>query len=200
MKRTATLREPALRNQGLDAENASRHKQLQHTAAGELTVRSGRAPSDPYQLVESAQASLLIGKEREGLEILARAHQSFLALGESRAAARCAFWLGFIALLGGDVAQASGWLSRAQRLLEDDSECVEKGYLFLPVGYRLVNGGEPTEAYDAFVQAGKIGRQFADSDLVALSLQGQGRSLIQLWKFVVLQSNLLLNSSPVILR
>ena len=179
MKRTATLREPALRNQGLDAENASRHKQLPHMAAGELTVRSGRAPSDPYQLVESAQASLLIGKEREGLEILARAHQSFLALGESRAAARCAFWLGFIALLGGDVAQASGWLSRAQRLLEDDSECVEKGYLFLPVGYRLVNGGEPTEAYDAFVQAGKIGRQFADSDLVALSLQGQGRSLIR---------------------
>ena len=179
MKRTATLREPALRDQGLDAGNASRHKQLQHTAAGELTVRSGRAPSDPYQLVESAQASLLIGKEREGLEILARAHQSFLALGESRAAARCAFWLGFIALLGGDVAQASGWLSRAQRLLEDDSECVEKGYLFLPVGYRLVNGGEPTEAYDAFVQAGKIGRQFADSDLVALSLQGQGRSLIR---------------------
>ena len=179
MKRTATLREPALRDQGLDAGNASRHKQLQHTAAGELTVRSGRAPSDPYQLVESAQASLLVGKEREGLEILARAHQSFLALGESRAAARCAFWLGFIALLGGDVAQASGWLSRAQRLLEDDSECVEKGYLFLPVGYRLVNGGEPTEAYDAFVQAGKIGRQFADSDLVALSLQGQGRSLIR---------------------
>ena len=179
MKRTATLREPALRDQGLDAGNASRHKQLPHMAAGELTVRSGRAPSDPYQLVESAQASLLIGKEREGLEILARAHQSFLALGESRAAARCAFWLGFIALLGGDVAQASGWLSRAQRLLEDDSECVEKGYLFLPVGYRLVNGGEPTEAYDAFVQAGKIGRQFADSDLVALSLQGQGRSLIR---------------------
>ena len=179
MKRTATLRERALRDQGLDAGNASRHKQLQHTAAGELTVRSGRAPSDPYQLVESAQASLLVGKEREGLEILARAHQSFLALGKSRAAARCAFWLGFIALLGGDVAQASGWLSRAQRLLEDDSECVEKGYLFLPVGYRLVNGGEPTEAYDAFVQAGKIGRQFADSDLVALSLQGQGRSLIR---------------------
>jgi DNA-binding CsgD family transcriptional regulator len=113
------------------------------------------------------------------LDLLARAHQSFLALGESRAAARCAFWLGFIALLGSDVAQASGWLSRAQRLLEGDSECVEKGYLFLPVGYRLVNGDEPGKAYDAFVQAGEIGKQFGDSDLVALSLQGQGRSLIR---------------------
>jgi DNA-binding CsgD family transcriptional regulator len=179
MKRTATLRKTALRDQALVAGNASRQKQSRHTAAGELTVTSGRAPSDPYQLVESAQASLLVGKEREGLETLARAHQSFLALGESRAAARCAFWLGFIALLGGDVAQASGWLSRAERLLEEHSECVEKGYLFLPVGYRLVNGAEPGKAYDAFVQAGKIGRQFADSDLVALALQGQGRSLIR---------------------
>jgi DNA-binding CsgD family transcriptional regulator len=130
-------------------------------------------------LVESAQASLLVGKEREGLETLARAHQAFLSLGETRAAARCAFWLGFVALLGGDVAQANGWLSRAERLLAGDSECVERGYLFLPVGYRLVHGNEPVKAYDAFAQAGTIGRQFRDSDLVALALQGQGRSLIR---------------------
>jgi len=111
--------------------------------------------------------------------MLARAHQSFLSQGETRAAARCAFWLGFVALLVGDVAQASGWLARAERLLEGDPECVEKGYLFLPVGYRLVHQGNAAEAYDAFAQAGTIGRQFADSDLVALALQGQGRSLIR---------------------
>ena len=179
MKRTATLRKPALRDQALDAGKASRQKPSRHTAAGELTVTGGSAPSDPYQLVESAQASLLVGKEREGLETLARAHQSFMALGETKAAARCAFWLGFVALLGGDVAQAGGWLSRSERLLEEHSDCVEKGYLFLPVGYRLVNGREPDKAYEAFAQAGKIGRQFADSDLVALALQGQGRSLIR---------------------
>src|SRR6516162_7492143 len=108
-----------------------------------------------------------------------RAHQSFVGLGETRAAARCAFWLGFVALLGGDAAQANGWLSRAERLLTDDSACVERGYLFLPVGYRLVHGNEPVKAYDAFAQAGTIGRQFRDSDLVALALQGQGRSLIR---------------------
>jgi len=135
--------------------------------------------SDPYKLVESAQASLLVGKEREGLEILSRAHQSFLAIGETKAAARCAFWLGFVALLSGDLAQASGWLSRSERLLEEHSDCVEKGYLFLPIGYRMVNGGEPEKAYDAFVQAAKIGRRYADSDLLALALQGQGRSLIK---------------------
>lgn len=179
MKRTAALRRPASRDQAVDPARLSDFKQASHSSNAEMTITSGRAPSDPYQLVESAQACLLVGKEREGLELLGRAHQSFLAIGETKAAARCAFWLGFVLLLGGDVAQAGGWLSRAERLLEDEPECVERGYLFLPVGYRLVNGGQPEKAYDAFVQAGKIGREFGDSDLVALALQGQGRSLIR---------------------
>src|SRR3954469_4407051 len=180
MKRSATFRETVQIEQALEIKRASRPEQSRNAVDGELTVSSGRASPDPYKLVELAQASLLVGKEREGLETLARAHQSFLSLGEYRAASRCAFWLGFTALLGGDGAQASGWLSRAERLLEDQSECVEKGYLYLPVGYRLVHGEEPGKAYDAFVHAGTIGRQFADSDLVALALQGQGRSLIRL--------------------
>jgi DNA-binding CsgD family transcriptional regulator len=176
MKRTSTLRKPALVTETADRPAAG-PDQSSNDSTGELIP--GGAPVDPLQLVESAQASLLVGKEREGLEMLARAHQSFLGLGETRAAARCAFWLGFVALLGGDAAQANGWLSRAERLLTDDSECVERGYLFLPVGYRLVHGNEPVKAYDAFAQAGTIGRQFKDSDLVALALQGQGRSLIR---------------------
>ena len=176
MKRTSTSRKPPLVTQTTDRP-ASRPNQSSNDSTEELIP--GGAPVDPFQLVESAQASLLVGKEREGLEMLARAHQSFLSLGETRAAARCAFWRGFVAMLGGDVAQANGWLSRAERLLTDDSECVERGYLFLPVGYRLVHGNEPVKAYDAFAQAGTIGRQFRDSDLVALALQGQGRSLIR---------------------
>ena len=120
-----------------------------------LTVADQQAPLDALDLVELAQAFLLIGKEREGRETLARAHQAFLSLGEARSAARCAFWLGFVALLNGDGAQSSGWLSRAERLLENHPECVEHGYLFLPVGYRLVHEGDGVKAQDAFVQAGK---------------------------------------------
>src|SRR5215468_166914 len=166
MKRIAALRKPALVEQAFDRRPAS----------DELTPSHG---PDPLQLVESAQASLLVGNEREGGELLARAHQSFLSRGDTRPAARCAFWLGFVALLGGNPAQANGWLARAERLLAEDSECVERGYLFLPVGYRLVHENEPIKAYDAFAQAGTVGRQFGDSDLVALALQGQGRSLIR---------------------
>jgi len=166
MKRTAAWKKPALVEPALD----------RRPAHDELTPGDG---TDPFQLVESAQASLLVGKEREGLELLARAHQSFLSRGDTRPAARCAFWLGFVALLGGNPAQANGWLARAERLLEQDAECVERGYLFLPVGYRLVHENEPIKACDAFAQAGTVGRQFGDSDLVALALQGEGRALIR---------------------
>jgi len=176
MKRTAAMREPVLIDREIP-KLASKVKQS--LLSGGVVSVSGDASSDPVQLVESAKAFLLVGEEREGLEMLARAHQSFLNLREMRPAARCAFWLGFIALLAGDLAQSSGWLSRAERLLEGDSDCVEKGYLFLPVGYRLVHGDDPIKAYDAFAQAGTIGRTFGDSDLIALALQGQGRALIR---------------------
>ena len=105
MKRTSTLRKSALVTETADRPAAG-PDQSSNDSTGELIP--GGAPVDPLQLVESAQASLLVGKEREGLEMLARAHQSFLGLGETRAAARCAFWLGFVALLGGDAAQANG--------------------------------------------------------------------------------------------
>ena len=77
-------------------------------------------------LVELGQAAYLIGRESEGSEFLARAHQGFLGQGEIQPAARCAFWLGFTLLLSGERAQASGWLSRADRLLEGCPDCAEK--------------------------------------------------------------------------
>jgi len=101
MKPISTLRKPALVEHTADRRPSSGPNQSSNGSTGELIP--GAAPHDPFQLVESAQAFLLVGNEREGLEMLARAHQSFLSLGETRAAARCAFWLGFVALLGGDV-------------------------------------------------------------------------------------------------
>ncbi|MBZ5689799.1 MAG: LuxR C-terminal-related transcriptional regulator [Acidobacteriia bacterium] len=179
MRRLAAIKEPFPREQALDRGRESFRTQSWSAAVAGLSAADQHAPLDAIDLVELAQASLLIGKEREGQETLARAHQAFLGLGEAKSAARCAFWLGFLALLNGELAQSSGWLSRAERLLENHPECVERGYLFLPVGYRLVHDGDGVKAHDAFVQAGEIGEQFEDSDLVALALQGQGRSLIR---------------------
>src|SRR4029077_7501486 len=109
-----------------------------------------------------------------------RAHQGFVSRGETQRAARSAFWLGFISLVSGEPAQASGWLSRAERLLDDQPDCVEKGYLLLPVGYRAVHGGDAEGAHRAFVEAAGIGERFGDSDLLTMARQGQVRALIRL--------------------
>ena len=138
-----------------------------------------QASLEPEQLILLSQAAFLIGKEQEGAETLSRAHQSLLTSGQTVPAARCAFWLGFTALLNGESAKATGWLSRASRLLEDQPECVESGYLLLPNGYRAVHSDNPTLAQAFFEQAEAIGKQFSDKDLMALALQGQGRSLIR---------------------
>jgi len=138
--------------------------------------RSTLGSADTQSLAIAAHLS---GHNETGLELLARAHQSFLAEGQVCRAARCAFWRGFIALNAGEPAQASGWLARAARLVEDQPDCVERGYLQLPIGVRAFREGDPATAAKAFLRAIEIGNRFGDKDLVTLALQGHGRSLIR---------------------
>jgi len=130
-----------------------------------------------------AAAAYLSGRERHGVELLTRAHQVFAEEGAPRRSARCAFWLGFISLNGGEEAQGSGWLSRAARTLEGQPECVERGYLLLPEGILAVRKGDAAAAKTLFTAAVAIGQRFGDKDLVTLALQGQGRALIRCGNF-----------------
>ena len=71
-----------------------------------------------------------------------RVYHARLESGECLAAARAAFWLGFRLLVRGEAGRAGGWLGRAQRLVEREGrECVEQGYLLLPVGQRHLSRG-----------------------------------------------------------
>ncbi|HKO17802.1 MAG TPA: hypothetical protein VJU82_02845, partial [Acidobacteriaceae bacterium] len=114
--------------------DAFQHRQWRN-AFTFLSAADSQSPLQPGKLLLLAQAALLIGKEQEGADALARAHQSFLADGHTAPAVRCAFWLGFTAMLNGETAKATGWLARASRLMEDQPDCVETGYLLLPNGY-----------------------------------------------------------------
>lgn len=144
-----------------------------------LSDARSQSDLDPEDLVLLAMSAYILGKEIEGADILAHAHKCFLENGDSLAAVRCSFWLGFTLLIGGQMALASGWLARSARLLEDQGDCVEKGYLLLPEGFRHVHGGDLSEAYQLFDRAANIGKEYNDIDLTTLSLNGQGRTLIQ---------------------
>lgn len=153
-------------------------------AFAELSTADKQEGLGAQDLLSLALVAHLLGREAENVSLLARAHRAFQGEGDMRSAVRCAFWLGFSAMLNGDMAQASGWLSRARRVLDECAEqqpegCVEEGYLLLPVGYRSVHAGEPEIAYAAFTEAAAIGERYGDKDLIALARQGEGRALIR---------------------
>jgi DNA-binding CsgD family transcriptional regulator len=144
-----------------------------------LSAADEESAISPKDLEALAAAAHLSGHEVRGFSLLARAHTSFLNSGDVRGAARCAVWLGMAASFNGEPAQANGWLSRAGRLLESVEECVEHGYLLVPTGIRLVMQGKFAEGQAAFVKAAAIGKRFGNADLMALALNGQGRTLIR---------------------
>jgi DNA-binding NarL/FixJ family response regulator len=148
-------------------------------AEPQLNAMDGDERLGPSNLEELAKAAFLIGKGQDGSDLLSRAHKEYMDQSRVCDAARCAFWLGFTALLNGENAQANGWLARAERLLADQPDCVEKGYLLLPAGYRGVHGGDSVGAIAAFERVAEIGRRFRDRDLTTLGLQGHGRALIR---------------------
>ena len=80
----------------------------------------------------------------------------------------------------GEMAQGSGWLARAQRIIEEgDFDCVERGWLLVPAAIQRFDE-DPTTAHATFGQAAEIGARFDDPDLVAMARNGQGWALIRL--------------------
>ena len=125
-----------------------------------------------------ATSAYLSGREDEFLRGLERAHQAHLHAGDSVRAARCAFWVGLRLLLCGEMGRATGWFARAQRLLAQ-RDCVEQGYLLLPVAEQRLAEGNGAAAYTTASSAAAIGDRFGEADLSACARHVQGRTLIQ---------------------
>jgi hypothetical protein len=78
-------------------------------------------------------------------------------------------------------ARASGWLARAERLLERaDGNCVERGYVLLPAMIRGHIAGDDAASLAAATAAAEIAERFGDADLHALAVHEQGLSLLKL--------------------
>jgi ATP/maltotriose-dependent transcriptional regulator MalT len=80
----------------------------------------------------------------------------------------------------GAIGPASGWLGRAQRLLEQEpGESVEHGYLLIPLVFRHEAAEEFEEAAAVAGRAAAIGERFGDRDLLSMSLHAQGYMLVR---------------------
>ena len=148
-------------------------------AALSLADQSSSLAAEDLELL--ATAAYLLGHVEDCLRALQRAQQLHTEAGDPRRAARCALWLAFHLGNAGELAQAGGWLARANRLLEHEPpDCAERGLLLLPLAIQHIVTGDPAAARELSARAAGIGRHAGDDDLVALALQVQGRALVRL--------------------
>jgi class 3 adenylate cyclase len=75
-------------------------------------------------------------------------------------------------------AQAAGWLRRAERLLENESDGVALGYLEMMRARAAHNEGRFDEAVELGERAVDIGARFGDRDLQAVALMYQGMATV----------------------
>lgn len=145
-----------------------------------LLAADKEVPLEGQDLWYLAVAASLSGNDRDFIAALERLHNLQLTNGQVAAAVRSAFWVGFRLLLMGEAGRGSGWLSRAQRLLErEELDTVEVGYLLLPQAERQLAGGDFDASFASADAAAETAQRFADQDLLSLSLYLQGRSRLK---------------------
>jgi ATP/maltotriose-dependent transcriptional regulator MalT len=116
----------------------------------------------PADLERLAIAAYMLGKDEESADFWVRAHAEFLRLNDPARAVRCAFWLVLDLLTRGEAARATGWIARAQHLLDQTPDgCPERGLLLAIVARSHVRRGEIDAAYEAASQALALAHQFA---------------------------------------
>ena len=164
----------------LDQGRAAFERQAWGNAYQQLAAADREATLEPEDLERLAIAAHLVGRDTESTDAWARAHHAFLARGAAPGAARCAFWLGFTALIQGETAQGGGWLARGQRLLDDGRhDCVERGYLLMLQALRCMWAGDNSTLHATYDQAARIGERFGDAQLMAFGRIGVGEALIR---------------------
>jgi DNA-binding CsgD family transcriptional regulator len=145
-----------------------------------LSEASSEGPLDADDVERLALAAGLTGHEDSSVESFERLHQLRLDAGDVPRAARAAFWAAMRLLSLGEMARGSGWLARAQRLVDHErQDCVERGYLRLPLVFRLTAARDYEGARAAAHEAAEIGARHGDRDLSALGGTFEGRALIR---------------------
>jgi DNA-binding SARP family transcriptional activator len=126
-----------------------------------------------------AQAARFLGDGEASLDARARAFRSYRTRGDARAAARAAAWLAYdTVVFRGDDAVAQGWFAQAHRLLHDEDDSAEHGWLaWLEGEVALIAQGDAARAAEHARRALDIGRSTGvlDLELLALSLTGLAR-------------------------
>ena len=141
------------------------------------TRRDALGPSELESLAEAAWWS---GHPELRANSLERAHAAYVEAGDRRKAAQVAIELFDEAFLRLSHSVAVGWLKRAERLLEEEPEGPEHGYLELAYAFdAFFRRNELDEALPHLERVLEIGRRFKNSELEAMGLNLKGRVLVR---------------------
>src|SRR4051794_6303413 len=171
----------SLRN-GIDGLERGREAYAERAwleAYDSLTAAEQAATLEPEDAYLGAISAFMLGRDSESIAWLERAHHRYLERGDNIRAVHCGVWIVLNLAMRGQIGPATGWLGRAQRLLENEGECAERGYLLLPLVFQHEASGEFAAAAAAAGEAVRIGERFGDRDLFALAIHGQGCMLMK---------------------
>src|SRR5512132_1051760 len=131
----------------------------------------------PRDLETLADAAWWLSRPEESVAARQRAYAGYVAAGDERAA-WCAGRLCMEHFFRGEPAVAAGWLMRAQRLLRDQPERLQHGYLAMAESTLARARGETGEAVAGAERATEIGLRFGDPDVAAMGIHLHGMALI----------------------
>ena len=137
------------------------------------------APLSPEDLEELAAAAWWTGRLDACIAARERAFAGYIAAEDSRRAAMVAMAVAKDQYAKRASSIGAAWVARAERLLAEEPECVEHGYLERLLSVIAFEGRGDFDAALAHARrALEIGTTFGDRELQALALQDQGRVLV----------------------
>jgi class 3 adenylate cyclase len=140
-----------------------------------LRDREELSPEDWERLAEAAWWS---ARPDESLEAFERAYAEHSSKGNFRRAGYVSLRLAIEHADRMEIALWNGWLQRAIRLLSDQPDCVERGFLELALVRASFDRGAVDEAIQHATSAQEIGSRFGDPDLVSYGMVLRGAAMV----------------------
>ncbi len=132
----------------------------------------------PDDLVSLAEAAWWTGRLEDCIAARERAYALYLEQGQGRRAAVIALAIAqdYFGKLAHSI--GAGWFNRAERLLKEEGDCAEQGYLSMMHAMSASAMGDHDSALEAGRATLDIGTRFGDRDLQAYGLLLQGRARV----------------------
>jgi class 3 adenylate cyclase len=144
-----------------------------------LRAADGATALSPEDLEGLAEAAWWSGLLASCIDARERAYKLYIDSGRPRRAGFVALGLArdYFGRQEGSIAKA--WLSRAERLLADETDCSEKAWLLRMRAIMAIEGEHDfAKGLDHATRALEMATRVQDRDVMALALHDQGRALV----------------------